>query len=608
MFSESPPVLVPESRPGSPEEMHETQPLTTPAGRQRHVNWRGISYGSIVPTPPREWSVSPPLPLHDEMPALELPDPALNPSRPNRPRSPPLAMGGARREREDTATLEESSDPYHVGLTKAPHTYASSLPKHLFRSKPPGSPQVAEPRKSFTVPRSRLRRMFSAAGLESPALSDLQLDAYRELDMRQDDFFNFLDSELEKIEMFYREKENEATHRLQALRDQLHELRDRRMEDIAATKRYEHVHEGGVLDGLLPVTPLPTTPSKDMAERHTRTIRFSTDIFKRGSHIGKTSKAMGDLGSPVHPRGKTKEDVADYVRRKPPKDAVPYRFAKRRLKLALQEFYRGLELLKSYAILNRTGFRKINKKYDKAVNARPTGRYMSEKVNDAYFVTSSVIDGHLVAVEDLYARYFERGNHKLAVSKLRSKLKPADQSAPSFRNGLSLAAGVVCGIAGLVNAVDQLHSPDLLTRERTAYLLQLYGGYFLGLLLFLIFVLNCKIWTAARVNYIFVFEYDTRHVLDWRQLAELPCFFLFLNGFFLWLNFRGNAPDAMTLYWPVVLIGLTLVIMCLPFPVLYPHARKWWASPTGASCWPASIRSNSATSISATSTAPRRTP
>lgn len=29
------------------------------------------------------------------------------------------------------------------------------------------------------------------------------------------------------------------------------------------------------------------------------------------------------------------------------------------------------------------------------------------------------------------------------------------------------------------------------------------------------------VWTKAKINYVFVFEFDTRHALDWRQLAEV---------------------------------------------------------------------------------------
>lgn len=43
----------------------------------------------------------------------------------------------------------------------------------------------------------------------------------------------------------------------------------------------------------------------------------------------------------------------------------------------------------------------------------------------------------------------------------------------------------------------------------------------------------------------------------------------------MWLNFL-NVND-MYIYWPVVLVGLTLVILFLPFRVLYHHSRKWWA-------------------------------
>ena len=33
----------------------------------------------------------------------------------------------------------------------------------------------------------------------------------------------------------------------------------------------------------------------------------------------------------------------------------------------------------------------------------------------------------------------------------------------------------------------------------------------------------------------------------------------------------------MFLYWPVILIGITLVIILLPAPILYHQSREWWA-------------------------------
>lgn len=57
--------------------------------------------------------------------------------------------------------------------------------------------------------------------------------------------------------------------------------------------------------------------------------------------------------------------------------------------------------------------------------------------------------------------------------------------------------------------------------------------------------------------------------------GQLPSLFLFLLGLFMWLNFR--SIDVMYIYWPVVLIGLTTVILFLPYRLLYHRARKWWA-------------------------------
>jgi len=59
------------------------------------------------------------------------------------------------------------------------------------------------------------------------------------------------------------------------------------------------------------------------------------------------------------------------------------------------------------------------------------------------------------------------------------------------------------------------------------------------------------------------------------MMIQIPSFFIFLLGLFMWLNF--SWINAMYIYWPVVLIGLTLIIIFLPARVLYHRSRKWWA-------------------------------
>ncbi|KAI9878541.1 MAG: hypothetical protein M1830_000595 [Pleopsidium flavum] len=581
----------------SPTKLMRTPPITTPERRPlRGPNdesrttgdtGTGTSYGSIIPTPPaKPTAVGPP--------SLELPDPALDPSDDPFAHNHTLWRHGHHtlpRIAPIRRTASTAGDAYEVGRTHTPSKLSATLlPKHrnIFRprrtvSTPGGAPSVNRP--------SLIKRMFTSADYRSPGIHDVPLEAYKEFDLRQAEFFTLLDKELNKIESFYKMKENESNERMHILREQLHEMRDRRLEEvIAAQKSKERARHEGEAAGLLANGDGHAANGSSHAyERSDISVMkwlkpIESAIGVKEPHFGKNTKALGRLGSPPGPQPEQlaqnhrAESRLDFIRRQNPQDAVPYRTAKRKLKLALQEFYRGLELLKSYALLNRTAFRKINKKYDKAVNARPTGRYMSERVNKAWFVQSEVLDGHIVAVEDLYARYFERGNHKLALGKLRSKpTRGGDYSGSVFRNGLLLAAGAVLGVQGVVHGAQHLSSPDATVAVETTYLLQIYAGYFLGLYLFLLFCVDCRIWSHAKINYTFIFEFDTRHVLDWRQLSELPCFFFFLEGLCLWLNFRQSRSDTMFLYWPVVLIGLTVLILFFPAPILYHRSRRWWA-------------------------------
>ncbi|GAD98532.1 signal transduction protein Syg1 [Paecilomyces variotii No. 5] len=510
------------------------------------------SYGSILATPPAVAEVP-------ELPSLELPDPAID------PRDKYNFEGETADDKDDDAPTP--SPRIRKTVTLDAETRSSrdggSIPGSS-RKKGVGFKGASSPTNSSIRRPSLLKRVLSNTGdWESPRPGKGYQDARTEFERRQDEFFEFLDSELDKIETFYKMKEEEASNRLQVLRQQLHTMRDRRIEEVLAARKGIKQNSNGNGHG----NGVPGIPG----------AKWKLPV---GPRFGKNSKALAQMMTPSAPAPMDYPAIADRrdFTRRPESDGqgVPYRSAKRKLKLALQEFYRGLELLKAYTFLNRTAFRKINKKYDKTVFARPPMRYMTEKVNKAYFVQSEILESHIIAVEDLYARYFERGNRKIAVGKLRNAIqKSGDYSGNTFLIGLMIAAGLVFGIQGLVYAAQLLFDPDPVIHMQTSYLLQIYAGLFLIIFHFFLFCLDCMIWTKTKINYSFVFEFDSRHVLDWRQLTEFPSFCFFLMGLFMWLNF--SWVNWMYIYWPVILIFITVLVIFFPAPVLYHRSRKWWA-------------------------------
>ncbi|GAB7342970.1 hypothetical protein MBLNU457_g1073t2 [Dothideomycetes sp. NU457] len=537
---------------------------------------RGMTrYGSIIGSPPTDDHNFTPS-QSGKAPSLRLPGPALPSQLPNSPQSSKQVHGlGLKNGNASTNGNAESPT-----LDRKSTRHASLMPRHVSIFQPKRVNSMPGPTSNRQRPLAQ--RMFSnmrhgTGTLGSP--ESIAMDAYKEIDVRQAEFFMFLDSELEKIEGFYKQKEDEATSRLNVLREQLHVMRDRRMEEVAQAQMAKNKHHSGVPTERQNSKRSEGDPLLSGDANHKSHIPWMKPVKNaiantNAPHIGKQYKAMKELGTPAAPLP-IDHDRQDYTRK--PQHLPPYRQAKSKLKLAMAEYYRGLELLKSYAMLNRTAFRKITKKYDKTVNARPSGRYMSEKVNRAYFVNSEVVDGQLQAVEDLYARYFERGSHKIAVSKLRAKAAHAgDFTGSVFRNGVLFAIGCVFGIEGLVYGSEKLFSPDPVLATTTSYLLQIYAGYFLMLLLALLFCLDARMWTVSKVNYQFIFEFDTRHSLDWRQLAEIPCFFAFLFGLMLWLNFKMIGGQVMYIYWPVILIGISFLVLFNPFPILFHRSRSWF--------------------------------
>ncbi|KAF7885187.1 hypothetical protein EAF00_011005 [Botryotinia globosa] len=454
----------------------------------RHVSTEDTHdgmYGSFVPTPPA-------MDMHN----FELPDPAIQADSSlesserimstvtSRKDSLEIEVPSRTPERNPISAYQSA---YEVGTTESP-----TRPK--FASlRAPGSRAESHDIHGQQI----LKRIFSVGTpLSKPhSRPDVDMVAFDHVRIRQQEFLSWMDKELDKVETFYRSKEDEAGIRLQVLREQLHEMRNRRIQEVADAEHARSIRKddersvmGRISRGHSGDEDLNRHSSQEHRIAWLAPFGRMVDNAKAtalGPHPGANSRALAsmrnspDLQFKPHPNdGVATNGNRDYVRR-PYENDVSYRTAKRKLKLALQEHYRGMELLKSYALLNRTAFRKINKKYDKATNAHPPLRFMTEKVSKAWFVNSDVLDGHIHTVEDLYARYFEKGNHKIAVGKLRKTVgKSMDQSGSAFRNGVLIGIGAVFSIQGIISGSEYLDHPDPTIRFQTGYLLQIYvnGG------------------------------------------------------------------------------------------------------------------------------------
>lgn len=43
----------------------------------------------------------------------------------------------------------------------------------------------------------------------------------------------------------------------------------------------------------------------------------------------------------------------------------------------------------------------------------------------------------------------------------------------------------------------------------------------------------------------------------------------------MWLNFNQWGSDAMYIYYPLILLGLSILILFFPAKILYYRSRKW---------------------------------
>jgi len=361
----------------------------------------------------------------------------------------------------------------------------------------PGGPDISiTKRKLFPIHKNKGLTSFTMANshptlrVPGAAIVD-KVDDIREEAI--ENFFRWLETELRKIDTFYRIKEDEAARRLEELREQLHIMREMRLAEVRAAPRAPSSGSGGQKpNGGGNLQEHKTSRSWNLvgAARHLFVPEPSPSDRRKAGVAPVTSQLPPGLGrhlpaglisnrdsthANAHEHGaffrKMTPGQRDYAIHRKPINEITFRVAKRKLKTAMIEYYRGLELLKSYCHQNQEGLRKIIKKFDKATGLRTSKRFTIEKINKSYFGSSDILETHLHQTEDLFSRYFARGDKKHAIERLRTGEKSREFYGSTFRAGILLGLSVFAIIQGLVLGLNAA-SKQGLGGTQSLYLLQ----------------------------------------------------------------------------------------------------------------------------------------
>ncbi|KAF9902095.1 hypothetical protein EC991_005301 [Linnemannia zychae] len=418
-------------------------------------------------------------------------------------------------------------------------------------------------------------------------------------------FFQFLDSQLELVNNFYQEKELEAVTKLKVIQQQLFVASQwkRRYDDHMARAKAEHgwyaAEWSRVRKGFDNLIRVDTAVTEDVTLNSKKSSLTPVGTFTGGLGSKVDSERMlrhrelrgqddpvNGANANLYGNRKTSQDVLAYQEElelqeeEDRRQYLNHKVARTRIKAALYEFYRSLEMIKNYKVLNHTGFAKIMKKFDKTAGWKGSKPYMNSRLKPAYFMTSVVIEDLIKETEDLFIETFEKGHRRRGMAKLR-----IPDSKNQTHHFTATRIGMYMGLAAplMFQALQAAFSSDMPTEiPYWDGLLLVYAGLFLTFLFACLFGINMYVWAKARINYKFIFEFDPRDNLDYHEYFELPILLILLLTLAVYLDFGSKLTQHVaTAYWPLILMTITIAIIFCPLPIAHFTARRWFISSIG---------------------------
>ncbi|PVU84773.1 hypothetical protein BB559_007429 [Furculomyces boomerangus] len=243
--------------------------------------------------------------------------------------------------------------------------------------------------------------------------------------------------------------------------------------------------------------------------------------------------------------------------------------AKRKIKKAIMEIYRALEMLKNFRVLNNTGFRKILKKYTKETNWVAGSSSYMHKVQNSYFLQSEGLDRALEEIMNLYCINYADGSPERAKTALRMPLISSKTHNRSiFVSGFSLGM-VIPLIVNIIYLVTQ--RDNWINRYVVLYI---YSCTLLVLLFFVLFSTNMLAWYYSNINYKFIFMFDPRDNLSPWQFFKFSSVMLLCSTSLMEIDILKHGLNSDK-YFGIGVLIFNLIILFIPVNLFYYSSRRW---------------------------------
>jgi xenotropic and polytropic retrovirus receptor 1 len=236
---------------------------------------------------------------------------------------------------------------------------------------------------------------------------------------------------------------------------------------------------------------------------------------------------------------------------------------------AILEYYRMLQLLENYRILNEIAARKILKKYSKSrgLDIIP----LQNKTRQVLAVDEDEPKRLLRLAEEMYMELFENDEEKRTA---RKKLRIPD-AEPKVKQLTVWRAGFMTGfsIPTLIAILFNISIRNITSEDQ--FLLQVYGGFSIPIFFVYLFSWCLIILQQAHVNWILIFELDPRSFMspiEFEHFASGMLLFFSVNVFFaVNNNLLGINPQI----YIITLLAVFISIVFCPFKTFYYEGRMW---------------------------------